>query len=459
MRSKRERGVIIFSILLLVLGACGGGATEETSEPVEEEVVAETLDSPAVTTAKAINTGIGVTEEPCPEAVGAVPTGANPSQGCIYLGLLNDYTGLYAAVAPALEVGQRAFWLWVNSTGGIGGYSVAITEGQDTGYNPQKHLEGYNAIRNDVAALAMSLGTPQTVFILDELDADNMVAAPMSWYSGWSYKSVDKGLVIEFGSAYCADGMNAVDWAADNSPVPVQRIGIIAYQGDYGGDWAAGVRAAAKANGWEIGWEYIPPVTEFDVAQAAGLLITDPVDAYFPALSPSLMAQVMGGAAQAGVTPLAMLAAPSYNDAFVQEGFALKGLFESGLVYNLAFVDPFEADTPGHAAMRATMASFSDSASTFLVAGWASQYHLKGVLEAAVKGNDLTRAGIRRAAANVNVSSMGMMPTRELGQNRADPETSIGKPDGSIGSGTQLLASKYVGKTAAAHDWSAGPCS
>ena len=180
MRSKRERGVIIFSILLLVLAACGGGATEETSEPVEEVVVEETLDSPAVTTASAINTGTGVTEEPCPEAVGAVPTGANPSQGCIYLGLLNDYTGPYAAVAPALEVGQRAFWLWVNSTGGIGGYSVAITEGQDTAYNPQKHLEGYNAIRNDVAALAMSLGTPQTVFILDELDAD--------FYSGNCHK-------------------------------------------------------------------------------------------------------------------------------------------------------------------------------------------------------------------------------------------------------------------------------
>ena len=334
-----------------------------------------------------------------------------------------------------------------------------ITEGQDTGYNPQKHLEGYNAIRNDVAALAMSIGTPQTVFILDELDADNMVTAPMSWYSGWSYKSVDKGLVVEFGSAYCADGMIAVDWAADNSPVPVKRIGIIAYQGDYGGDWAAGVRAAAKTQGWEIGWEYIPPASEFDVAQAAGLLVTDPVDAYFPALSPSLMAQVMGGAAQAGVTPLAMLAAPSYNDAFVAEGFALKGLFESGLVYNLAFVDPYEADTPGHAAMRATMANFTDSASTFLVAGWASQYHLKGVLEAAVKGGDLTRAGIRRAAANVSVDSDGMMPTRTLGQDKADKETSIGKPDGSILSGTQLLASKYVGKTAAAHDWSAGPCS
>ena len=171
------------------------------------------------------------------------------------------------------------------------------------------------------------------------------------------------------------------------------------------------------------------------------------------------MAQVIGGAAQAGVVPLAMLAAPSYNDAFVQEGFALKPVFESGAVYSLAFVDPFEADTAGHAAMRATLGNFTDSASTFLVAGWASQYHLKGVLEAAIKGGDLTRAGIRRAAANVNVESAGMMPTRELGQNRADAESSIGQPDGSIPSGSRSLASRYVGKTAAAYDWEAGPCS
>ena len=39
------------------------------------------------------------------------------------------------------------------------------------------------------------------------------------------------------------------------------------------------------------------------------------------------MAQVAGGAAQQGVTPIAMLAAPAFNDAFVQEGFALAPLF------------------------------------------------------------------------------------------------------------------------------------
>ena len=57
----------------------------------------------------------------------------------------------------------------------------------------------------------MSLGTVQTLFIMDEMDKDNMVAAPMSWYSGWGYKSFDRGLVAEFGSA-SVDGMNALDW-------------------------------------------------------------------------------------------------------------------------------------------------------------------------------------------------------------------------------------------------------
>ena len=34
MKPSRKHGMIIFSILLLVLAACGGGATEETREPV-----------------------------------------------------------------------------------------------------------------------------------------------------------------------------------------------------------------------------------------------------------------------------------------------------------------------------------------------------------------------------------------------------------------------------------------
>ena len=111
-----------------------------------------------------------------------------------------------------------------------------------------------------------------------------------------------------------------------------------------------------------------------------------PVDAYFLATGLSVAPQIAGGAAQQGVTPFAMFLGPSYNDAFVAEVSAVKGLFESGLIYAMSFgVAPYEADTVGHQTMRATLSQITDSASTFFVGGWASQYNLKGVLEAAVK--------------------------------------------------------------------------
>ena len=75
MNSLRKRGIIIFSILSLVIVACGGAAEEEVVEETVEEAVVESLDSPAVTTATAVKTGTGVTAEPCPAEIGGVPTG------------------------------------------------------------------------------------------------------------------------------------------------------------------------------------------------------------------------------------------------------------------------------------------------------------------------------------------------------------------------------------------------
>ena len=227
-----------------------------------------------------------------------------------------------------------------------------------------------------------------------------------------------------------------------------------------GYDWAAGVEIAAEANGITVAWSYLPPATEFDVAQAVGLMVTQPVDAYFPALGPTAMAQVAGGAFQQGLTPFAMMAAPSFNDSFVREGFALAPLFTSGTMYVTAFTQPYEADTPGHAAMRATFDAVGQATGNlFVTAGWTSQYHLRDVLKAAIKGGDLTRAGIRRAAANVDVSSDQMMPIKNLGRDGGLTETYVGVPTADNLSGINTLAWPYTGPTAADYDWTAAPCS
>ena len=50
----RKQGIILFTILALVLVACGGDAVEEeVGEETTPEVV-ESLDSPAVTTAQSV---------------------------------------------------------------------------------------------------------------------------------------------------------------------------------------------------------------------------------------------------------------------------------------------------------------------------------------------------------------------------------------------------------------------
>ena len=100
-----------------------------------------------------------------------------------------------------------------------------------------------------------------------------------------------------------------------------------------------------------------------------------------------------------------------------------------------------------------------ESTSVYIVAGWASQQHISSALEASIKGTDLTRAGIRRAAANVDVSSDQMMPIKNLGRDGGQTETYVGVPTADNLSGINTLAWPYTGPTAAARDWTAGPCS
>ena len=57
MKPLRKQGIILFTILALIMVACGGDTAEETTEEATPEVV-EALDSPAVTTASTVDTGV-----------------------------------------------------------------------------------------------------------------------------------------------------------------------------------------------------------------------------------------------------------------------------------------------------------------------------------------------------------------------------------------------------------------
>ncbi len=406
--------VAVLSVLALVAAACAQEAAEETTTTTTAAETTTTTEATTTTAAETTTTAaepelVGVTEEPCP--------GGNPDNGCIYLGVLTDETGPFRGAAPALYAGQQLFWAAVNAEGGIGGsYDVALPENlkKDTQYLEDVFVTQYAQIADEVAAIAQSLGTPPTLAAIDEYLRDNTVAAPMSWWSGYAFAEAegpgdfrgDQGLIVEFGTNYCFEAMNAVDWATVAIPAATGRefatAGILAYPTDYGFDYAAGVQIGAEANGIEVLWS--DPVLPVAITgaesqpEALARIASDPVDIVFLSVGPFETAQIVAGAAvQLGESvPLFIGSGPTWNRALLASDAA--PVFETGIYFQSSFVPGWDYDSPGHAKMRATVDAAGLEANDFFVAGWTSQYGLKQVLENAFAAGDLTKAGIAAAA-------------------------------------------------------------
>jgi ABC-type branched-subunit amino acid transport system substrate-binding protein len=185
-----------------------------------------------------VKTDVGVTKEPCPEAI-------DKNKGCIYLGIISDLTeGPFRALAVPITDAQKAFWKRVNQQGGIGGYEVDVAKNiKDNKYNPQVHKEVFDQIKGGILAMAQTLGSPTTAAILPELKSSNIVAVPAAWTSAYAFEDV----IIESGANYCIESMNALDYA--NDTYKSKNVLSIHYAGDYGDDAAAGAKIAAAKLG------------------------------------------------------------------------------------------------------------------------------------------------------------------------------------------------------------------
>ncbi|MBY5161976.1 ABC transporter substrate-binding protein [Salsipaludibacter albus] len=455
MRSLRGRTRTVAALAAataLVLAGCGGddGADETTDESTatEEETATEdatateemTEEATASETAAAggeVATGRGVTAEPCPDG--------NPDRGCIYLGIISDLTvGPFAPLGAPITEADEAFWTWVNDNGGIGeAYDVNVTEyTRDSEYNPQVHAEAYEEIRGEVLAIAQSLGTSQTLSVIEAMDTDNMVAGPMTWWSGWNYND----LILQSGSSYCAQGMNGIDYVADE----VSSVAIVKFPGDYGEDWAAGVRLGAEAAGVEVlgeDIEQVPISAGGDVAAAVGELAgMDPApDAIFMATGPSELGEIAGGLAQQGYQGRYVGSNPTYNGALLDS--PVGPVLEASYVVMGAF-EAYNGESVAHDNLRAAIPEPANDGATY---GWMMSYPLLSVLEAAYESGDLTPEGVRAAAGSATVDYEGALPELDLSAEGADQQvrqSSISAPDPEGVTGLTTLEVDFTGPTA-----------
>lgn len=446
---SRRRLVLLVALLALVAAGCREGG--DTAAPPDEGTgTAQGTPEPGGTAGGGeVATDVGVTDDACPDAV-------NPDNGCIYLGSISDLTvGPFAALAVPITDAQKAFWKRVNEDGGIGGYDVDVTEYvRDNQYNPEVHNQVYQEIKGDVLALAQTLGSPTTAAIIEDLKTNNIVSVPASWTSAWEFEQV----ILESGGPYCTESMNAVDFAVERDG-EVKSIMAVGFPGDYGEDGAAGAKIAAEAHGADFTFvEQTPLGLGGTTTSAVDQIVKEDPDLVILTLAPGETGEIVGGAAARGYKGQFIGNGPAWNPALLDSpaAEAIKAQFLQ--------VGPwasFDADTPGHEAMREALGDVEPNDG--YTSGWAWSYPLKAALEAAAENGDLTRQGLFDAVESLeNVDYEGMLPDG-AGNFTGDPteqvarQSVISEPSEDAAAGMSVVQEFFEGPTVKDYEFE-GPC-
>ena len=476
-----RRVLVLLFVFALVAAACGdddeGGGTTEAP--------AETTAAPAETTAAPPATTAGPTTTIAPPAdVIATDIGVDDNE--IRVGLLADLTGVFRGLTVDIVNAQLAYWEnVVNANGGIAGRMVnPIVE--DTVYQVDTHEEKYLKIVDDVVALSNSTGSPHTANILDNMQQDNILAIPLSWYSGWADPAFDLGLTFEQGTNYCLEGMNMVEFLgekleADNGSKPT--IAIVTRPGDYGEDGAAGAVYAANELGYEIVYNGIGDIVRdsagnFDPTTIVTQIVGANPTMVFVTGSPSELGPIMGGAIATGVTPQWTGSGPSYDFRLLDSELApaLQAYYWVSFYYAL-----WGTDVPGMQEIQTVLTEVYPESrpSDAYIIGWTEARQMEQVLRLAAANGDLTRQGVIDAANSIELITLdGAGPDLNYVGEPNDyviRETNIYKPnaetyaaaggadqqlataEGGGTTGTDIVELGYIGDLAAAFQFD-GAC-
>ena len=189
--------LILLMAFGLVAAACGDDDAETTTTAPPAQPTTTTTSAPTTTGGDGgttTTTTTTTTTSPPPAAEIATDVGVTDDE--IRIGLLSDLSGPFGGLVGLIVAGQQAFWAKVNAEGGIAGRQVVL-EIEDTSYDVQTHVQLYGELKDEVVAFGHSTGSPHTIAILEDLKDDNLVAIPLTWYSGWTDPERILGRVLD----------------------------------------------------------------------------------------------------------------------------------------------------------------------------------------------------------------------------------------------------------------------
>ena len=411
---KLTKGIAPFIAIALVAAACGGDDDDTTSEPAATDAP-DTTDAPddvsEETTAPETTEGDMSEETTAPEPAAEILTDFGVTDDTIRVGMNADLSGIFAPLVTQIVDSQEAYFEIVNENGGIAGRDVELVI-LDNGYDVPKHLENYASFADEgdegVIMFSQSTGSPHTAATAADLVKDNLLAIPLSWYSGWADPAIGAN-VMELYTSYCLESMNGVEFLAGDTGATT--LAIISFPGEYGQDGAQGAKKAAEALGLEIVYDGEGAVVPgSDQTPVITQLVTAAPDLVWATINPTTLAEILGGAYAQGLRATWSGNSPSWNYQLLATDL---GPIADEVYKHSTYTALWGAiDSPGMTEMIEGMRSKRPDAvlSDTYIVGWTEGMATKAILEQAAANGDMTRAGVVAALQDVKVSFGGLAP-------------------------------------------------
>jgi ABC-type branched-subunit amino acid transport system substrate-binding protein len=391
-----KRLLAILIALSFAAAACSGSDDDEDSSGTTETESDDSGSSDADSDSDSGDSG------------GETVLGRGVTDDTIKIGFTADLSGIFAPLVTQIVDAQEVYWDQVNANGGIDGRMIELVI-EDNAYDVPTQLENWEDLKDEVAIIAHSTGSPHTSAIAEDAAEENMIILPLSWYSGWS--DADFGeLIFENYSNYCVESMNAVSWM--NEEVEDLKLAIISFPGEYGQDGAAGAKLAAEALGIEVvydgeaavvpGADQTPVISEIVSSGATGVYAT---------INPTTLGEIMGGTVAQGSTAIWSGNSPTFNYLALSTdlGPALDEYY-----FHSTYTSQYGSDAPGTQAMVDAMAAAlpDNPISDTYIIGWTQGMIVDQILRQASANGDLSPEGIRNAAFEVEVDFQGLAPNQ-----------------------------------------------
>lgn len=337
--------------------------------------------------------GCGEREAQGPQAAPGVDLAART----ISIGILNDESGPVAAIGRPWGTGLRVLASQINA-GDSGllpeGWKVKLVE-RDHGYNPQRSVQLFNEIRDQVLFIGTSMGTPNTLPLRPLLARNRMVAFPASL----SAKMAEFEYTPPIGPSYKLEAMRALDWMVQQAGgADLVKLGLVYQHDDYGADGVDAVAEAAPKLGLTVVTrqtyspgqpDYTAIVAALKDAGATHVLLTT---------VPSATAPILGVAAQLDYKPVWVGNSASWIDRFFDAKVVPPAVFQ-----NYHWVTSFTFWGEDVPLMKPFLAAYEKYGrevappDQYILASYAVALIQMQALSRCIASGDITREGFLRA--------------------------------------------------------------